>query len=83
MFPAEVVAICSLIARAGGPEDEQVQSMADRIVQYAQACMRDGKRASPFERKSFHFSGSLDMMGYSIGDAAREGMLYRGGVGSL
>ncbi|KAH0830559.1 phosphatase 2C-like domain-containing protein [Lanmaoa asiatica] len=65
VFPAELVAICSLIARAGGPEDEQVQSMADRIVQYAQVCMRDQKRVSPFER-----------------DAAREGMLYRGGVRS-
>ncbi|KAG9318474.1 phosphatase 2C-like domain-containing protein [Chiua virens] len=62
VFPAELAAICSLIARGGGPEDEQVQSMADRIVQYAQACMSDRKRASPFER-----------------DAAREGMLYRGG----
>ncbi|KAG8217509.1 phosphatase 2C-like domain-containing protein [Butyriboletus roseoflavus] len=62
VFPAEVVAICSLIARAGGSEDEQVQCMADRLVQYAQACMRDQKRVSPFER-----------------DAAREGMLYRGG----
>jgi protein phosphatase PTC7 len=50
VFPAELVAICSLIARAGGPEGEQVQSMADRIVQYAQACMRDRKRVSPFER---------------------------------
>ncbi|KAF8447971.1 phosphatase 2C-like domain-containing protein [Boletus edulis BED1] len=50
VFPTELVAICSLIARAGGPEGEQVQSMANRIVQYAQACMRDRKRASPFER---------------------------------
>jgi len=52
VFPAELVAICSLIARAGGPEGEQVKSMADRIVQYAQACMRDQKRVSPFERRS-------------------------------
>ena len=51
VFPAELAAICSLIARAGGPEDEQVQSMADRIVHYAQACMRDRKRLSPFERR--------------------------------
>jgi len=62
VFPTELVAICSLIARAGGPEGHQVQSMADRIVEYARACMRDRKRASPFER-----------------EAAREGMLYRGG----
>ena len=56
VFPAELVTICSLIARAGGPEDEQVQSMADRIVQYAQVCMRDRKRASPFQRRSLGFS---------------------------
>lgn len=55
VFPAELVAICSLIARAGGSEGEQVQSMADRIVQYAQACMRDRKRVSPFERRSLTF----------------------------
>ncbi|KAF8350716.1 hypothetical protein F5887DRAFT_1058744 [Amanita rubescens] len=46
---AYMVSICSLVSRAGGTEDEQVQAMADRMVDFARQCMRS-KRVSPFER---------------------------------
>ncbi|KAK2466924.1 hypothetical protein APHAL10511_001182 [Amanita phalloides] len=49
VFPSEMVSICSLVSRAGGTEDDQVQAMADRMVDFAQECMRS-KRVSPFER---------------------------------
>jgi len=49
VFPSEMVSICSLVSRAGGTEDEQVQAMADRMVDFARQCMRS-KRVSPFER---------------------------------
>ena len=52
VFPADLVAICSLVTRSGGSEDTQVQMMADRIVEYAQVCMRDRRKMSPFSRKS-------------------------------
>ncbi|KAH7914666.1 phosphatase 2C-like domain-containing protein [Hygrophoropsis aurantiaca] len=53
VFPSDLVAICSLVARSGGPEEQQVQVMADRMVQYAQSCMHDRKKASPFEKEAF------------------------------
>ncbi|KAI0647028.1 protein serine/threonine phosphatase 2C [Trametes meyenii] len=77
VFPAEMVAICSLVARqfqvakhtvTGGQESQEVsedreaQAMAERIVDYARMCMFNRKRISPFERA-----------------AAREGMYFRGG----
>lgn len=46
-----MIAICSLVARSGGTEDEQVQAMADRIVDYARQCMANRRRVSPFESK--------------------------------
>ncbi|PFH54365.1 hypothetical protein AMATHDRAFT_72858 [Amanita thiersii Skay4041] len=49
VFPSEMVAICSLVARTSGSENEQVQAMADRMVDFARQCMRS-KRVSPFER---------------------------------
>jgi len=52
VFPSEMVTICSLVARAGGTEGEQVQNMADRMVQYAQQCMNNRMRVSPFERQA-------------------------------
>lgn len=45
-----MVSICSLVSRAGGKEDEQVQTMADRMVDFARRCMRSN-RVSPFESK--------------------------------
>jgi protein phosphatase PTC7 len=45
--------ICSLVARAGGSEDKQVQAMADRMVEYARQCMKDRYRVSPFESAFF------------------------------
>lgn len=52
VFPSEMVTICSLVARAGGPEGEQVQNMADRMVEYSRQCMKSRTRVSPFERGS-------------------------------
>lgn len=51
VFPSEMMTICSLVARAGGTEDEQVQAMADRLVDYSRQCMKSKSRVSPFERK--------------------------------
>lgn len=45
--------ICSLVARAGGSEDQQVQAMADRMVEYACLCMKNRNRVSPFESAFF------------------------------
>jgi protein phosphatase PTC7 len=82
VFPSDLVTICSLVARAGGSEDEQVQAMADRIVQYAQACMRDRKRVSPFERRFLSDFPRFSWPDAPVitGEAAREGMFFRGGV---
>ncbi|KAM6500529.1 Protein phosphatase 2C (PP2C)-like domain containing protein [Amanita muscaria] len=49
VFPSEMVSICALVARAGGPEDARAQAMADRMVDFARQCMHS-KRVSPFER---------------------------------
>lgn len=49
VFPSEMATIASLVARAGGTEDEQVQHMADRMVDYARQCMKKKNRFSPFE----------------------------------
>ncbi|EPQ58128.1 hypothetical protein GLOTRDRAFT_72211 [Gloeophyllum trabeum ATCC 11539] len=53
VFPSELVSICSLVARQMGgrkTEDEQAQTMANRIVEYARLCMHNKQRVSPFER---------------------------------
>ncbi|KAG5652744.1 hypothetical protein H0H81_003885 [Sphagnurus paluster] len=52
VFTSEIVTICSLIARRGGTEDQQVQAMADRLVEYARQCMSNKGRISPFESAS-------------------------------
>ncbi|TFY82095.1 hypothetical protein EWM64_g1916 [Hericium alpestre] len=61
VFNNEILSICSLVARAGGPEDDQVQTMADRTVEYARACMFKTTRMSPFEkaaaREGYAFRG--------------------------
>jgi len=86
VFPAEMISICSLVARqhavSAAPfqhhpastdpvgeqllqdstEDQLVQTISERIVDYARLCMANKKRTSPFERA-----------------AAREGMHFRGG----
>ena len=90
---------CSLVARAGGSEDEQVQSMADRLVEYARQCMKDRNRVSPFE--SAFFSQALFFLSFFylshshwgflpffladvfIGEASRQGMYFLGGVSAL
>ena len=48
-----MLTICSLVARAGGSEDKQVQAMADRLVEYARQCMKIRNRVSPFESAFF------------------------------
>ncbi|TFK76454.1 protein serine/threonine phosphatase 2C [Pluteus cervinus] len=52
VFSTEMVTICKLIARAGGSEELQVQTMADRLVDYARQCMMSKSRVSPFEREA-------------------------------
>jgi protein phosphatase PTC7 len=51
IFTSEILTICSLAARRGGSESEYVQLIADTLVNYAQQCMRNKTRTSPFERK--------------------------------
>jgi len=50
VFNHEITSICSLVFRAGGSEDAQVQLISDRIIEYARACMFNRKRTSPFEK---------------------------------
>lgn len=52
VFTPDIVAICSLVARSGGSENVQAQMMANRIIEYAQVCMRERKKMTPFSRKS-------------------------------
>jgi len=52
VFPSEMATICSLVARSGKTEDEQVQAMADRMVEYSRLCMKSKTRVSPFEREA-------------------------------
>jgi len=65
VFPSEILNICSLVARAGGSEDRQVQVMADRIVDYARQCMASKHKVSPFEKEAarqgmFFRGGKMD-----------------------
>ncbi|KAH6918592.1 phosphatase 2C-like domain-containing protein [Coprinopsis sp. MPI-PUGE-AT-0042] len=50
VFPVEMLQICRLLARSNAPDDEVIQDMADRLVEYAQKCMHNKRRVSPFER---------------------------------
>ena len=47
-------------------EDAQVQTIAERIVNYAQLCMKNKKRASPFERaaarEGMYFRGGVSAL---------------------
>lgn len=52
VFSSEVVTLCTLVARRGGAEDEQVQAIADTLVDYARQCMSKKNRVSPFEREA-------------------------------
>ncbi|KJA27224.1 hypothetical protein HYPSUDRAFT_35836, partial [Hypholoma sublateritium FD-334 SS-4] len=52
VFTSEMLTICSLVARAGASEQQQVQIMADRMVEYARLCMKSKTRVSPFEREA-------------------------------
>ncbi|KAG0707774.1 phosphatase 2C-like domain-containing protein [Suillus ampliporus] len=52
VFTPDLVTICSLVARSGGSEDARAQMMANHIVEYAQVCMRDRKKPSPFSREA-------------------------------
>lgn len=87
-----MLTICSLVARAGASEQQQVQIMADRMVEYARLCMKSKTRVSPFERELLFTDRTfcaafLDVLflshGPCIGEASREGMYFRGGVSGL
>ena len=58
VFSAEMVTICALVARHGGSEDQQVQAIADRLVDYSRQCMASKTRLSPFESR-FHICARL------------------------
>ncbi|KAA1471182.1 protein serine/threonine phosphatase 2C [Dentipellis sp. KUC8613] len=65
VFNNEILSLCSLVSRAGGPEDMQVQTMADRTVEYARACMSSKVRVTPFEKAAareglFYRGGKMD-----------------------
>ncbi|KAK7054907.1 Protein phosphatase 2C 7 [Paramarasmius palmivorus] len=49
VFANEMVTICSLVARQGGTEDQQVQAMADRLVEYGRQSMMSREKPTPFE----------------------------------
>ena len=55
--------ICTHVTRAGGDEGLQVQSMADRMVQYARACMMSITRVSPFESEFFFLREGIQNLG--------------------
>lgn len=60
----------------------QVQKMADRIVEYAQVCMRNRTHVSPFSRKSYLFHMHLFsyILMLFVGEALRSGLYFPGGV---
>jgi len=66
VFQAEMLTICSRVARAGGSEDQQVQAMADRMVEYACQCMKNRNRVSPFEREAWRHG--MDFPGGKLDD---------------
>ena len=73
--------ICRLVARSGGPEDTIAQAMADRMVDYSQLCMRSRTRVSPFESAPTSLTFAISPLSiFSLGNAARSGMSFRGGV---
>ena len=81
VFPSEIVALCSLVGRRGGSEDEQVQAIADGLVDYARQCMLKKNRVSPFERGSLpHYAVVFPWCIIFVGEAARQAMFFRGGV---
>lgn len=50
VFQSEILNISSLVGRSSGSDDQQVQTLADRLVEYARDCMSQRNRPSPFER---------------------------------
>jgi protein phosphatase PTC7 len=52
VFSAELVTICTLVNRHGGSEDQQAQTISDRLVDYSRQCMASKTRLSPFESRS-------------------------------
>ena len=59
VFPIEMLRICKLLSRSGGPEEEMVQAMADRMVEYSRKCMFNKTRVSPFESASKAYPSSI------------------------
>jgi hypothetical protein len=53
--------ICRLLSRGSGTEAEQVQGIADRLVEYSRKCMFNKSRVSPFESECHrHFPYSTN-----------------------
>ncbi|KAJ7582724.1 phosphatase 2C-like domain-containing protein [Mycena floridula] len=66
VFEGEMLTICSLISRSGEPEHQQVQNIADRLIEYSRTCMFKRYRASPFEREAarhnMYFQGGVGQL---------------------
>ncbi|TEB36336.1 hypothetical protein FA13DRAFT_1752913 [Coprinellus micaceus] len=52
VFPVEMLRICRLLSRGSGTEAEQVQGIADRLIEYSRKCMFNKSRVSPFESQA-------------------------------
>ena len=52
VFGSEMLALCTLVGRAGGTDEQQVQTITDNFVHYARACMINNHRSGPWARKS-------------------------------
>jgi len=66
VFGSEMLALCTLVGRAGGTDDQQVQAITDNFVHYARACMVNNHRSGPWARKSFSVIGVSLWMNISL-----------------
>jgi protein phosphatase PTC7 len=60
VFPSEMAQICALVGKTSTSEAEHVQSIANRLVEYAQGCMVKQGRVSPFEREFAYHAASMN-----------------------
>lgn len=61
-------------------EEQQAQDLADRLVEYALACMFKKNKVSPFECLFLFRSYVSGIFTLNTDNATREGLYYRGGV---
>jgi len=77
-----MLALCTLVGRAGGTDEQQVQAVTDNFVHYARACMINTHRSGPWARKSFSIVTVPFRMSISPNPerSTRAGMPFEGGV---